>query len=944
MVDEAKSVNPLQQLEAAGQSPWLDFVRRSLIERGEIAAMVAADGLKGMTSNPSIFEKGIGESDEYTALFNAFLAGGDRGVGEIYEHLAVADIQGAADALHPVFARTAGRDGYISLEVSPYLARDAAGTVAEAHRLAAMVARPNLMVKVPATPQCIPAIGQLIADGLNINVTLLFSVSAYEAVADAYISGLERRAAAGLPISSIASVASFFVSRIDVAVEKALAGNEASERFRAKVAIANAKLAYQRYLAMFSGPRWQALAAKGAMTQRLLWASTGTKAADLSDVLYVETLIGKDTVNTMPPATMDAFRDHGRVQTDAIEQDVPQARALLDALAGQGVSLDAITTQLVDDGVRLFADSFDALLGAVARRRRLALAPKACGQSFSLPRELQDALDAQAGQWRRDGRIRQLWAGASALWTGADEGRWLGWLDAPRAASTELATLQAFAARLIGSVQASHVVLLGMGGSSLGPEVLAETFSSQAGWPRFHMLDSTDPQQIAALDAELDLARTIFIVSSKSGSTLEPSAFLAYFLARARATLGAQAGGHFVAVTDPGSKLESLAKAEGFAACFAGTTSIGGRYSVLSPFGLVPAALMGLDLPALVRGAQSMAHACGSDVPPAENPGVQLGLLLGAAGRAGFDKVTFLSSPALHALGAWLEQLIAESTGKHGHGLLPVDGEPVGVPGAYGTDRLFIHLTLLGETDEAHSAAVAALAQAGHPVARIVVPALADIGGEFFRWELATAVAGAVLGINPFDQPDVEASKIKTLELTRAVETSGTLPAPPAIFSADGLALFADPANAAALGTHDSLQGYLRAHFARAGAGDYIALLAYLAQNSAHIGVLQGLRLRLRDRLRVATNVQFGPRFLHSTGQLYKGGPKTGLFLQITAADAHDIAVPDHRLSFGTIKAAQAQGDFTVLCERGRRALHVHLDAVEPGLQSLARAVELALD
>ena len=937
-------MNPLQQLEAAGQSPWLDFVRRSLIEHGEITAMIAADGLKGMTSNPSIFEKAIGASDDYTALFDAFLAGGDRSVSEIYEHLAVADIQGAADALHPVFERTSGRDGYISLEVSPYLARDAAATVAEAHRLAKMVARPNLMVKVPATPQCIPAIRQLIADGLNINVTLLFSVSAYEAVAEAYISGLEQRVAAGLPVSSVASVASFFVSRIDVAVDKALAGNSAAGLFRAKVAIANAKIAYQRYLAMFSGPRWQALVSKGAMTQRLLWASTGTKSADLSDVLYVETLVGKDTVNTLPPATMDAFRDHGRVLPDAIEQDVPAAQALLAALAGHGVSLDAISEQLLDEGVQQFADSFDALLGAVARRRRLALDPDDAGQSFALPLELQQAVTAESEIWRREGRIRQLWAGNAAIWTGADESRWLGWLDAPRAAAACLTSLPSFAAQLVRSFAVSHVVLLGMGGSSLGPEVLAETFGSQAGWPRFHMLDSTDPQQLAALDAELDLPHTVFIVSSKSGSTLEPSIFLSYFLERARNALGPQAGAHFIAVTDPGSQLASVAEQNGFAACFAGTPSIGGRYSVLSPFGLVPAALMGLDLPGLVRGAQAMAHGCGPDVPPAENPAVQLGLLLGVAGAAGYDKVTFLASPALRALGAWLEQLIAESTGKHGHGLLPVDGEPAGVPGAYGADRLFVHLMLQGETDRAQAGAVAALADAGHPVARIVVPALGRIGGEFFRWELATAVAGAVLGINPFDQPDVEASKIKTLELTKAVESSGTLPAPAPIFTADGISLFADPANATALGSQDSLQAYLRAHFARAGAGDYVALLAYLAQNTQHLALLQALRVRLRDRLRVATNVQFGPRFLHSTGQFYKGGPKSGLFLQITGADAHDLAVPGHRLSFGTIKAAQAQGDFTVLCERGRRALHVHLDAVEPGLQSLARAVELALD
>lgn len=936
-------VNPLQQLESAGQSPWLDFVRRSLVESGGISRMVVADGLKGMTSNPSIFEKGIGETDEYKVLFDAHLGGGEQPVSAIYEHLAVADIKGAADALAPVFEATAGRDGYISLEVSPYLARDAAGTVAEAHRLAGMVAKPNLMVKVPATPECVPAIGQLIEDGLNINVTLLFSVAAYESVAEAYIAGLERRAAAGKPVSGIASVASFFISRIDVSVDKALAGHPRAAEFRAKVAIANAKVAYQSYLRLFSGPRWEALAARGAQTQRLLWASTGTKSADLSDVLYVETLIGRDTVNTMPPATMDAFRDHGRVITDAIEQDVPDAVALLGELAGLGVSLDAITDALLDDGVRLFADSFDGLLGAVAKRRRLALAPEGTGLSMALPVKLAGAVAAEMELWRREGRIRRLWAGDASLWSGADEANWLGWLRAPESSTAGMADLVGFAHQLVREHGYGHVVLLGMGGSSLGPEVLAETFGFKAGWPRFHMLDSTDPAQVRTVEGEIDLAQTLFIVSSKSGSTLEPTTFTSFFLDRAKALLGVKAGQHFIAVTDPGSNLEKQAKEEGFAGCFLGNPGIGGRYSVLSPFGMVPAAVTGLDVEALLASARRMAHSCGPDVPPVENPGVQLGLVMGVAGRAGHDKVTILASPSFRALGAWLEQLIAESTGKLGQGLLPVDAEPVGVPGAYGTDRLFVHISLAGERDAAQAAAVAALAEAGHPVVRVVATDITDIGGAFFRWEIATAVAGAVLGINPFDQPDVEAAKVKTRALTQAVERSGALPDEAAIYRGEGVALYTDAANAAALGSHDSLVGYLRAHFARAGAGDYVALLAYLEQNEAHTALLQAARLRLRDRLRVATNLQFGPRFLHSTGQFYKGGPATGVFLQVIAADDLDLDVPGYPMSFGTIKKAQARGDFAVLTERGRRALEVHLDEVDTGLTTLLRAVEAAL-
>jgi transaldolase/glucose-6-phosphate isomerase len=363
-------MNPLKQLEACGQSPWLDALKRSLIETGELRTLIERDGVKGVTSNPSIFEKAIGETREYVGAIKQFQAQGDHSVTAIYEHLAFADIRAAADVLRPVYDATQGRDGYISLECSPYLAGDTGATVAEALRLWTAVARPNLMVKVPATPAGLPAIQQLTARGLNINITLLFSVSVYEQVAEAYISGLEQWQRDGGDVSKIGSVASFFVSRIDTAVDKRLdklGDSQAAERFRGKAAIANAKLAYARYKALFSGLRWQLLAASGARTQRLLWASTGTKNPAYKDTMYVEALTGRDTVNTIPPVTMDAFRDHGEVTPDAIEQDVEGARALLAGLERHGVSLKEITDELVADGVRLFADAFDKLLGAVAK-------------------------------------------------------------------------------------------------------------------------------------------------------------------------------------------------------------------------------------------------------------------------------------------------------------------------------------------------------------------------------------------------------------------------------------------------------------------------------------------------------------------------------------------------------------------------------------------------
>ena len=948
-------MNPLKQLETAGQSPWLDFVKRSLLEGDELKTMIERDGLKGMTSNPSIFEKAIGDSAEYDADLAAFAAQGTPSVSEVYEHLAVGDIRHAADTLRPVYDASRGVDGYVSLECSPYLANDTEATLVEARRLHALVDRENLMVKVPGTEAGVPAIRTLISEGMSINVTLLFSLDAYAAVAEAYIAGLEARVGRGEPVDRIASVASFFVSRIDGVIDKQLddrikAGGDidALEQLKGKTAIANAKLAYVKFKELFSGPRWDALAAKGAQVQRLLWASTGTKNKAYSDVLYVDTLVGPQTVNTMPPATMDAFRDHGTVRPDAIEDDIDGARATLAALDRAGISLKKVTDDLVVDGVRQFADAFDKLLGAVASKLKQARTEPAASQSIRIDDPaLQKSVAAEMEAWRTGGRIRRLWAGDATLWTGHDEAKWLGWLHVAQDEARDPPALQAFAEHVRGRF--TDVALLGMGGSSLGPEVLARIIGPAPGYPNFHVLDSTDPAQIATLEAAVDLRRTLFIVSSKSGSTLEPNIFQAYFYDRVATAIGKDAvGTHFVAVTDPGSALERAAKAEGFAQIFHGLKTIGGRYSVLSKFGLVPAAAMGIDLQALLASAVAAANNGGPDVPPAQNDAVQLGVAMGVAAREhGRDKVTVLASQQLAAFGAWLEQLLAESTGKNGRGLVPVDAEAVGAPARYGSDRFFVHLQLEGDEDEAQKQAIDAVAAAGHPLVRIKLPNRLAIGGEFFRWELATAVAGSVIGIHAFDQPDVEASKIKTRELTAAAETSGALPAETPVFEASanegGIKLFTDADNAAALGTHDSLQGWLKAHFARVQPGDYVALLAYLERNAAHTEALQTLRLKIRDLLKTATCLGFGPRFLHSTGQAYKGGPASGVFLQITRDDARDLAIPGHGFSFGVVKAAQARGDFGVLAERHRRALRVHLPDTGAALQTLAQAIEAAI-
>ena len=563
-----------------------------------------------------------------------------------------------------------------------------------------------------------------------------------------------------------------------------------------------------------------------------------------------------------------------------------------------------------------------------------------------LPQPLRGDVEVAAAAWSAADSTGRLWAGDASLWTGTDESRWLGWLSAPEDAAAARPALEAFAAE----VQAdgfTDVLLLGMGGSSLCPEVLAESFGPQAGSPRLHVLDSTDPAQVAALERRVTLASTLVVVASKSGSTLEPNIFSAYFFARMVAAVGAaQAPRHFVAITDPGSKLEAAARRDGFRRIFSGVSSIGGRYSALSPFGLVPAAAMGLDLARWIGSAATVAAQCAQ--PAVEtNPGVALGLVMGTSARLGVDKLTAIVSPRIYDLGAWLEQLVAESTGKNGHAIIPVDREPLGPPAAYGADRLFVYLRLSTAPDDAQDAAVEALVSAGRPVVRIDVPDVYALAGEFFRWEIATAVAGAVMGINPFDQPDVEASKIETRKLTDDVEKTGHLPAETPIVADGSLRLFTDAFNAellSALADDASPAAWIRAQLERLKAGDYLALLAYVPMTGPHEQALTRMRAAVRDRRHVATCVGFGPRFLHSTGQAYKGGPNSGVFLQITCEDAVDLPVPGARYSFGVVKAAQARGDFQVLVDRRRRALRVHLGRdVTAGLATLEQIVVEAM-
>jgi transaldolase/glucose-6-phosphate isomerase len=689
----------------------------------------------------------------------------------------------------------------VSLEVSPTLAHQTDGTLEEARRLWKAVGRANVMIKVPATAEGIPAIQRLIGEGINVNVTLLFSQDAYERVAEAYLAGLEKFAASNGDLGRVASVASFFISRIDSAIDGLLAARlktatDAREqallrRLVGKVAIANAKLTYQRYRELFSSQRWQALAGRGAQTQRVLWASTGTKNPSYRDVVYVEELIGPETVNTIPPATFEAFRDHGRPRA-SLTEDVDGAVDTMASLAEAGVSMKDVTDKLLAQGVQLFVDAFDKLLNAVGQQGKEAGAGKINRQTYKLPEPLTAAVKASLDDWRTHAKVRKLWARESSLWTGTDEGQWLGWLGITNGQLAHIDRIKTIsqAARTAGF---SHALLLGMGGSSLGPEVMKMTFGHIAGHPELHVLDSTDPAQVKAFEKRVDLAKTLFIVSSKSGGTLEPNIFKQYFFERVKQVVGEkEAGNRFIAITDPGSKMHQVAESDGFRHICFGMPSIGGRYSVLSDFGLVPAAIIGLDVGKFLDRTEEMVHACMPSVPVEENPGVVLGLILGAAHNQGRNKLTLITSPGIGDLGAWLEQLVAESTGKEGKGIIPVDRETPAPPPAYGNDRLFVYVRLESAPEPSQDAAVEALERAGHPVVRIAVDESYDLGEEFFRWEIATAVAGSLIGIHPFNQPDVEASKVATRKLTSEYERTGALTPESPLFDAAGIWLYCD--------------------------------------------------------------------------------------------------------------------------------------------------------
>lgn len=939
-------MNRFRALAEHGQAIWYDYIQRDMIWTGELHRMVVEDGLKGVTSNPAIFNKAIGGSVAYAPAVAAEVSRGGS-AGDIFDQLAITDIQLACDVLRPVYDETEGEDGYVSLEVSPYLANDTLGTIEEAQRLWDAVARENLMIKIPGTPEGVPAIQQVIAEGINVNVTLLFSVERYVQVAKAFMEGLEIYKATGGDVSTVCSVASFFVSRIDAKVEKQLqarlqsaAGEDKAklEGLLGKVAIANAKMAYKAYQDLIESPQWKGLAAEGAHPQRLLWASTGTKNPEYKDTLYIEELIGPDTVNTVPAATYTAFLDHGEVRA-SLTEDVDAAAKVLEDLASADVSLDAITETLETEGVASFAQAFDTLMSTVEDRRNALLGEVLTRMEAALG-GYGEAVEARLAALTASGFVRRLWERDGTLFGEGEAAehasQFMGWLDIPDVMLDQVQHLIELQEDLEDG-EVETVVVMGMGGSSLAPDVFRKTFGQLDGSPELLVLDSTVPAQVKTLEDEVKASENVvFITASKSGTTTEPLSFDSYFWDAVKD------GEHFIAVTDPGSKLETEALTRDYRAIYNGDPEVGGRYSALSPFGLVPAAAMGLDVVDLLERADLMIGSCGPSVPPAANAGVSLGVMMGELALAGRDKLTFVLSPSIASFGGWLEQLIAESTGKHGKGIVPVDGEALGAPDVYGDDRAFVYIEVEDDPLAGADDALEALAKAGHPIIRISMSDSRDLVQEMFRWEIATATAGHVMAINPFDQPNVQESKDYTKKLlgeAKGGKLAG-IEGEVKLFEGEGVTVYTDAANAEALkASAGSLSDVLRAHINRAGASDYVAFNAYVEMNDANESALGRLRGRVRDAHKVATTVGFGPRFLHSTGQLHKGGANNGVFVQITCDDPEDFAVPGQSFGFSLLKQAQEAGDFLALSSRERRLVRVHLSDVSKGLEAFAAAI-----
>jgi transaldolase/glucose-6-phosphate isomerase len=877
----------LAALTAAGTSVWLDQIRRSLITGGELERMERELSLRGVTSNPAIFEKAILGSTDYDEQI-AELAEKGLSAREIYDEIAILDVQLACDVLRNVWDEARHRDGFVSLEVEPAFAHDTDATLTQAKEYWDRVSRPNLMIKIPGTEAGVPAIEEAIAAGINVNVTLLFSVESYTAIAEAFIRGMERRLEAGESLD-VHSVASFFVSRVDTEVDKRLAAM-GREDLRGIAAIANARAAYMRFKDLFRGDRFAALGDAGAAVQRPLWASTGVKDPLYPETKYVDSLVAPDTVNTMPMQTLLTSAEELEIEGATADQD-PSAD--LERLAEAGIDMGDVTKTLLREGIEKFMDPFEELIGGIELAREGIVTGRPKTIRSALPDELEPPVIERVRRAQEENVAQRIWARDESLWGGPgvpEIGNRLGWLAICEKMLEHAGELREFAesARADGLEDA---VLLGMGGSSLGPEVIRRSYGDVPDGMRLHVLDSTDPEAVLAVERGIDVDKTLFIVSSKSGGTIETLSHMRYFFERSGGD-----GSRFCAVTDPGSPLAELARERGFRKVFENDPDIGGRYSVLSYFGLVPAALAGVNVEAMLHQAQVAEQNCAQLDAPESNSGLWLGCVMGELAQHGRDKLTFAVSEPISSFGLWVEQLIAESTGKEGKGILPVADEPLAEPDLYGDDRVFAYLRNEDEPDEDMDAKIEALGRAGHPTATLsVAGGAADLGRIFFFAEFATAVAGWALGINPFDQPNVQEAKDNTARILES-------------------------------GLPDVDPGSLDALLEKASPPRYIAVTAFAPPSDELDAAVTELREKLRQRTRCTTTFGYGPRYLHSTGQYHKGGPSDGLFIQLYQPGQDDIEIPEAGYSFEHLKNAQALGDMQTLRSHGLDVVRVEID------------------
>ncbi len=903
----------LINLKTVGQSVWLDDLGRELLKSGMLDRLIKEDGLTGVTTNPTILQKALSNDKIYDDELHALVDKGETPVG-LYENLVISDVRDASETLRGVYESSAGEDGYVSLEVAPKLSFDARGTVSEAKRLFELVDRPNILMKIPTTAEGVEAGKALITEGINVNFTLIFSLSQYVEALQAYTEGVEQLIERGGDPSKVTSVASYFVSRIDTVVDERLKESSAPAARAAladlfgKAAIANARMAYAHFEQSLKSDKIQSLMDRGLRVQKLLWASTSVKNPSYPDTYYVDSLLWPQTINTLPLVTLKAYRDHGSLEKKS-QMSPEEAHTVLERLEALHLNMDEITLRLLEDGIRAFSDSYETLINEVSRKRLRLL--RGWGHRSASLGALQGAVDGSLEMFDKNSIPQRIWNCEPEIWTEDETGQKeisqrLGWLRVVETMSGETAKLRQFTEELkVAGFKTA--ILIGMGGSSLAPEVFVKTFGVTDGFIELKVADTTVPRSILEIERSVDLSRTLFIISSKSGGTIEVMSLFKYFKQKMVDILGDGFGANFIAITDPGTNLGKLASANGFRKIFLNPPDIGGRFSALSYFGLVPAGLLGMDLDFFLTRAFQAVEASGPQTPSLESPGAWLGVIMGEASRLGRDKLTLILSPGISTFGCWLEQLIAESTGKEGKGIIPVDLEPVGGPDSYGDDRLFVYMRLDG--DPTFDRAVSDLERSGHPVVTLRLHCNYDLGREMFRYEFATSAAGVILGINPFDQPNVQESKDITGKLLSAYTKDGKVPDTEKL----------DPKDV-------SFPREIGTFLEKARSNDYVSFNAFIHPSDTACKCLDEARSIIQQRFKVATTLGFGPRYLHSTGQIHKGGPDKGLFIVITTDEREDIQVPGESYTFGVLKQAQSIGDFQALKNKGKRVIRVHLN------------------